>query len=81
MQKGKKMQCMVQKNCNLSLHCVYIFTSLNIQKFGFFFHPATVKCDKWTEGQKDRRQKWQTLYDQAIIHMAEDKKNIKEIKW
>lgn len=45
-----------------------------------FFHPVTVKCDKWTEGQKDRRQKWQTLYDQAIIHMAEDKKNIKEIK-
>lgn len=45
-----------------------------------FFHPVTVKCDKWTEGQKDGRQKWQTLYDQAIIHMAEDKKNIKEIK-
>lgn len=29
---------------------------------------------------KNGRQKWQTLHDQAIIHMAEHKRNIKEIK-
>lgn len=79
MQKGKNAVYGAKKlQSFIALRLYFYFTKY--PKIWIFFHPVTVKCDRWTEGQKDGRQKWQTLYDQAIIHMAEDKKNIKEIK-